>query len=125
MTLEDKKNLSLTNKGIIIKVYDDSNNLVNKFPSIKEAAKHFFVGERFIRKCVKNNKPFQGLLLKSEFKNKKVSIFNDKFKLIEVLDNAEIVSNSYGIPKTTLYRYIKKGKLYKDKYYIRACFKES
>ncbi len=118
MTLEFRNRLALTNKGIIVKVYDNTNNLVKKFSSIKETAEYYNVGVGFIRKYLDNNKNFQGYILKSELKNNKVGIFNAKNELIEALDNAAKISKVYNIPRTTLHKYIKTSKLYKDKYYF-------
>ena len=36
MTLETKRKLYLTSTGLNIKVYDNSNKLINKFSSIKK-----------------------------------------------------------------------------------------
>ena len=118
MTLEAKNRLALINKGITVKIYDNTNNLVKKFTSIKETAEHFNVGVGFIRKYLDNNKNFQGFILKSEIKNNKVGIFNTKNELVEALDNAAKISKLYNIPRTTLHKYIKTSKLYKDKYYF-------
>ena len=106
------------NKGLIIKIYDNSNNLVNKFSSIKKTAEHFDVSVRFIRKYIDNNEKFKGFIFKSELKNNKVGVYDPKYKLIDVLNNSNKVSDLYDIPYTTLRRYIKTGKLYKDKYYF-------
>jgi hypothetical protein len=118
MTLEARNRSALTNKGIIVNIYDNTNNLVKKFSSIRETAEHYNVGVRFIRKHLDKNVNFLGFILKSELKNNKVGIFSIKKELIEVLDNPGKVSKIYNIPKTTLNRYIETGKLYKDKYYF-------
>ena len=64
MTLEAKNRVALTKKGVVIKIFDNSNNLVpfrglapdagqarpgleNKFSTIKDTAKHFGVGQGF------------------------------------------------------------------------------
>ena len=65
------------------------------------------------------NKSFKGFTFIFEIKNNKVGIYDHRNKLIEVLDNAMQISRAYDIPRTTIYRYIKTGKLYKDKYYFR------
>ena len=41
MTLEASNWISLTNKGLIIKVYGKNQNLVKEFSSIRETAEHF------------------------------------------------------------------------------------
>jgi hypothetical protein len=118
MTIETKLNLSLVSVGIIVKVYDNSNNLINELFSIKKAAKFFKVSINFIRKYINSNKKFKGFVLTSEIKNNKIGIYNQDNKLIEILDNPMKISKFYNIPKTTIYRYIKTNKLYKSKYYF-------
>lgn len=47
-----------------------------------------------------------------------VWVYDYKHKLINVLGNTLKTSTYYNIPYTTLARYIKSGKLYKNKYYF-------
>ena len=58
------------------------------------------------------------LKAKGFFNNYKLGIYNYKNKLIKILDSAKQMSKAYDIPESTLIRYIKTGKLYKDKYYF-------
>lgn len=119
MTLETKLRLSLTSIGLIIKIYANSNKLIKIFPSIKKAAKYFNVSVCFIRKYI-NNKyiNYKGFTLLSQIKNNKIKVYDHNYKLIEILDNAMEISVLYNIPKTTLYRYLETGKLYKNKFYF-------
>jgi len=118
MTFETKLRLSLTSIGLIIKVYDNSNNLLREFPSIRKAAKHFNVSISFMRKYINNDNKYKGLTFISEIKNNKIKVYDHNHKLIEILDNAMKISKLYNIPRTTLYRYIETGKLYKNKFYF-------
>ncbi len=118
MTLETKLRLSLTSIGLIIKVYDHSKNLIGEFPSIRKVAKHFNVSICFIRKYIDNNNKYKSFTLISEIKNNKIKVCDDNYRLIEILDNAMKISKLYNIPRTTVYRYIETGKLYKNKYYF-------
>lgn len=119
MTPESKLRLSLTSRGIIIKVFDNSKNLVMKFYSIRKAAEYFNVTIPFISKYINKNKRYKDFIFESEVKNNKIGIFDNKNKLIEILDNGMIISRLYSIPRTTVYRYIKNGKLFKNQYYLK------
>jgi group I intron endonuclease len=118
MSLETRLKLSLRSKGLIIKVYDNSNNLQKKFSSLKETAKYFNLTVYSIRKCINNNINYRGFTFISEIKNGKIGVYNYNYKLIETLNNGMNISKIYNIPRTTVYRYIETGKLYKNKYYF-------
>lgn len=104
MTLEAKRKLSLISRGIHIKVYNGSNNLMYKFTSLKETAKHFKVSPGFIQKCINNTKDFKGFNFRPEIENNRIGIYDPEKKLIEVLDNPMKISKAYDIPRTTVYR---------------------
>lgn len=116
MTLETKLKLSLRSTGLIVKVYDNSNNFIKKFFSIRDTAKHFNVSVCFICKYIDNNRNYEGFTFISEIKNNKIEVYN--YKLIERLNNGMEISKLYNIPRTTVYRYIETGKLYNNKYYF-------
>jgi group I intron endonuclease len=46
--LETRKKLSLRSRGIPVKVFDESNNLVNEFPSIRSVARHFDISYKTV-----------------------------------------------------------------------------
>jgi NUMOD3 motif/NUMOD1 domain len=118
MTLEARLRLSLTSTGLIIKVYNNLNNLIREFTSIKKTAKHFNISVSYIRKYIDCNNNYKGFTFISEIKNNKIKVYDHNHKLIEILDNAMKISKLYNIPRTTLYRYIKTGKLYKNTFYF-------
>src|SRR6266566_327916 len=103
-TDEYKLKLSLISLGLIIKVYDSSNNLINIFPSITKTAKFFNVSTAYMRKCIHNNK---------------IEVYDVNNRFIEILDNIKITSNKYNIPYSTLKIYVKSKKLYKKKFYFK------
>lgn len=51
-------------------------------------------------------------------KNFRIRIYDEENQFIETLENKELVSKKYNIPKRTLTRYIKYSRLYKNKYYF-------
>ena len=64
------------------------------------------------------NLPYHGFILKYEiqYKNKLWVYNSNNNKLIKIFSNIKIVSKELNVPYTTLYRYIKSGKIYKNKY---------
>src|SRR6266699_1056107 len=98
-TDEYKLKLSLISLGLIIKVYDSSNNLINIFPSI--------------------TKTLDGFTFIIELKNNKIEVYDVNNRFIEILDNIKITSNKYNIPYSTLKIYVKSKKLYNKKFYFK------
>jgi len=118
-TDEYKLKLSLISLGLIIKVYDSSNNLINIFPSITKKAKFFNVSTAYMRKCIHNKKTLDGFTFIIELKNNKIEVYDVNNRFIEILDNIKITSNKYNIPYSTLKIYVKSKKLYKKKFYFK------
>jgi len=118
VTNETKLKLSLRSKGITIKIFDISGNLIKKFLTLKATANYFKVTSKSISKALSKNLPYHGFILNYEIQNhNKLWVYNSKNnKLIKIFDNIKIVSKELNIPSTTLYRYLKLGKIYKNKY---------
>jgi hypothetical protein len=115
-------------KSIKIKIYDLSNNFIKEFNSIANAARYFNIVPSTIRKILKRENSFYGYIFKSEFKydkikvhnlTNKIGMYNKNYELIEILDNPHKISIVHNIPTTTVYRYIKTGKIYKNKFYFK------
>lgn len=114
ITSKTKMLMSLRSRGINVKVFDKRNNLINEFPTIKSAALHFGIHPRTISNIFKTGISYDNYVYKFEVKDIKIRVY-DNNKLISTLDNLKKASTFYNIPPTTMYRYIKSGKLYKNK----------
>ena len=57
--------MSLRTRGVKIKIFDDSNNLVNIFPTMVSTAKHFNVNSRTIGRYLNKDKSYNGFIFKS------------------------------------------------------------
>ena len=115
-----KLKLSLNWQGVSVKVFNSSNNIINEFPSIRAAAKYFNLNIRYVRKYLDKNETYKGFTFRSHFKNNdRIGVFDFNYKLIQVLNSGMKLSKLYNIPKSTVYRYIESGKLYKKKYYFK------
>ncbi len=83
------------------------------------AAKHFNVSYKTISKILKTGIPYDdNYIYKFETKDTEVWVYDHYKKLVNIFDNVLKVSVYYNIPYTTISRYIKSGKLYKNKYYF-------
>jgi hypothetical protein len=63
-------------------------------------------------------RPYNNFIFKSDIKDNRIWVYGLKHKLIKILDNRSKTSEWFNIPNTTLSRYIKSGKLWKNKYYF-------
>ena len=105
-------------RGVRVKVFDQSNNLISQFPNMKAAANYLSVNPSTISNIFKTGKSYDNLIYKFEVKDIKIRVYNSNKKLVNILDNLKKASLFYNVPSTTMYRYIKSGKIYKDKYYF-------
>jgi group I intron endonuclease len=64
-TAETRLKMSLRTHGVKVKIFDKSNNLVNKFPTMISVAKHFNVSSRTIGRYLDKDKPLYGFTFKS------------------------------------------------------------
>jgi group I intron endonuclease len=119
VNVNTKTKIFLRNIGISVKVFDPSNNLIKEFSSMSDAAKFFNVHPSTISRIYKRGKSYDGLTYEFNIKDNKVGIYDKDHKLINIMDNAKKISLFYNIPKSTLYDYIKSGKLYKNQYYLK------
>ena len=124
ITEETRNNLSLRVRGVTVKVFDNENNIVNVFPTIKSAANFFDVDYNTVSKCIKSGNLINNYRFEAELKNNRVWIFDKQRNLINVFPNASKAAKYSDTSHTTVCRYIKSGKLWKDKYYFRKSKKK-
>jgi len=104
--------------GVKVKVFDALQNLSYKFSSIIETATFLNVKRNTISKIFYEGISYHGLIFEFETKDLRIWVCNLKGELIEVLGNAKKTSRIYNIPYSTILRYIKSGKFYKNKFYF-------
>jgi hypothetical protein len=85
---------------------------------MSSAAKYFNVDRSIIKRIYKTGISYDNFIYKFENKDLRISVYDNNNKLINIFNNKLETSIAYNIPSTTLYRYIKTGKLYKNKYYF-------
>jgi group I intron endonuclease len=114
-----KKSLSLRARhGVKVKVFDENNNIINIFPTIASAAKHYNVDHDTLSKCIKFKNTINGLHFEAELKDVRVWVFDKEHITVGVFSNANKAAEFCGTSHTALARYLKSGKLWKDKYYF-------
>jgi len=118
MRIETKLRLSLVTIGLNVKVFDKENNLIKEFPSINSAAKYFGVNSTTIKTAIKKGRPYRNLIFKSQIKDKRIWVYDLNHRLVNILINVSKASEEFNIPSTTLSRYIKSRKLWKNKYFF-------
>lgn len=69
VTLDTKISMSLRCKGVKVKVYDKSNNLINEFPTMTSVAKYFGLSIRTIGYYLDKDKSYNGFTFKSNLNN--------------------------------------------------------
>jgi group I intron endonuclease len=67
---ETKLKLSLRTKGVPIKVFDLSNNLINEFPSMISVGRYFNISSRTVGRYLDKDKSYNGFIFISCLKNK-------------------------------------------------------
>jgi group I intron endonuclease len=65
-----KFKLSLRSKGVSVKVFDSSNNLVNEFSTITSVAKHFNISNRTVSRYLDKDLSYKCFIFKSLSKDK-------------------------------------------------------
>jgi group I intron endonuclease len=104
--------------GVIVKVLDKDNIIINTFPTIVSAAKFYNLDHNTISKYIKNGSSYKDLRFLAEFKYVRVWVFDKECKIVDVFSNAQKAAKFCNTNHTTLRRYLKSGKLWKNKYYF-------
>ena len=118
-SVETRLKISERARGVQVKVFDKNNNLIYQFLTMASAAKHLGVDSSTISKIFRTGISYDNYIYKFEVKDIRVWVYDTNNKLIKIMENFVKTFIFYKIPSTTLHRYIKSGKLYKNKYYFR------
>ncbi|UQC91696.1 GIY-YIG endonuclease (mitochondrion) [Colletotrichum lupini] len=120
VTFETKSKLSLRSGGISVKLYSKNNNFINDFPTLKCAAKFLGVHPTTISKVFQTGRTFDNFIYKFEIKprDRKVWIYDSNFELVKVFSSIKQTVVGCDISSSTLYKYIKSGKLYNNQFYF-------
>lgn len=115
-----KNNLSLSARnGITVKVLDKYNVVINIFPTITSAAKHYNLDNWTLSRYIKEGYSLNNLRFEAAFKDLRVWVFDKECNIIDVFSTAaNKAANFCGIHHTILHRYLRSGKLWKNKYYF-------
>ena len=116
---ETINNLSLRARhGVIVKVLDKNNNVVNTFPTIVSTADFYDLDHNTISKYIQNGSSFKNLRFLAELKDVRVWVFDKEHRIVSILPNAQKTAKFCNTNHTAIRRFLKSGKLWKDKYYF-------
>jgi len=115
---ETRSKISLRCPGVRVKVFDNSSNLLFEFPTLNSAAKHFGVSPSTIRSIEKRGVSYDNYIYKFENNDSRIQVYDSNKKLINIFNSTSKVIELFNIPRTTLSRYIKLGKLYENTFYF-------
>jgi len=116
---ETINNFSLSCRhGVIVKVLDKDNNVINRFPTIVSTANFYGLDHNTVSKYIKNGSSFKNLRFIAEFKDVRVWVFNKERRIVGVFSNAQKAAKFCNTNHIALRRYLKSEKLWKDKYYF-------
>lgn len=111
--------MSSRSKGISVKIFDQSNNLLFEFPSIAKTAKHFGVVSSTIRTILKTGKYYDNYIYKAEMITAHpVVITNKEDNSVKLYDSMRAAEKYFCTSHRSLSYYINTGKLYKGIYLI-------
>jgi len=68
VTMDTILKLSLRSRGVSVKVFDKSNNLVKEFPTITSTAIYFGISNKTVSKYINSSRSYDGYTFKSKFK---------------------------------------------------------
>lgn len=117
-THETKLKISLTSNGVSVKISDKSGNLIQEFATISETAKYLGVSRKTVSNIYQRGESFDDFIYEFNVTGNRIKVYDANKQLLEILDNLTKTSKAYDIPRTTLSKYIKTRKLYKNQYYF-------
>ncbi len=97
--------------GVRVRVYDNSNNLINIYPTITSAAIHYNVDHNTVSKCIKNGNLICNHRFVGEIKDVRVLILDKNYDTVNLFSTAQKTAEFCRTSHTALARYLKSGKL--------------
>jgi hypothetical protein len=79
--------LKISSRSIGVKIFDQSNNLINEFSSITIAAKNLGISTNTIRRIFNRGISYDNFVYKFEVKDNRILIYDHDHKLIKVINS--------------------------------------
>lgn len=92
VTNETRLKISSICKGVSVKVFYKSNNLVKQFPTMSSAALHFGVATKTISMIYKTGISYDNYIYKFKVKDTRVWVYDSENKFIKTLDSIKKTS---------------------------------
>jgi hypothetical protein len=119
ITSETRLKLSSRCGGIKVKLFDNSNNLINHFPTMTSAAKALGVSDRTIRRILNTGISYDNYTYKFEVEFKEpIIVVNKEDNTIKKYYSMRTLAKDIGVTPFVLSNYVNTNKLLKDIYLI-------
>lgn len=119
ITSETRSKLSSRAKGVTVKIYNKSNNLISQFPSMASAAKHFGVSYNTISRIQKTGISYDDYTYKFEvITGYPLIVVNKEKNTITEYHSISEAAKCICVSRETISKYINTDKLLKDTYLI-------
>ena len=105
--------------GVMIRVFASNNNIINTFPTIASAAKHYKIDHNTTSNYIKSDYEINNHRFEFKVKHVRVCIHDNQHNVVDVFLTANKAAQFCGVYHTTLARHIKSGKLWNNKYYFK------
>jgi hypothetical protein len=94
-----------------VKIFDENNTIINVFPTIASAAKHYGINPCTMSKYIKLNYSIDNLRFESELKDIRVWVFDKQRNFVDMFSTANKAAKFCNMYHVVLHRYLKSGKL--------------
>jgi group I intron endonuclease len=116
---ETRLNLSYRSKGVCVKLYDRSNNLVNQFSTMASAAKFIGVSDRTIRRTLETGISYDNYIYKFEVPiTHPIVVFNNENNIVKEYYSIREVAKDLTVSRVSISNHIISNKLLKGIYLI-------
>ena len=118
-TNETRLKLSSRSTGIKVQILDNSNNLINEFPTMTSAAEYLGVSIRTIRRILNSGISYDGYIYKFEvLTGHPLVVVNKESNRIKEYYSIRTAAKDLGVSPLSISKYINTNKLLKDIYLI-------
>jgi hypothetical protein len=119
ITPETRSKLSSRSKGINVKIYDKSKNLINEFPSMLSAANYVGVSDRTLRRVLNTGISYDNFIYEFLIEhNNPIVVFNIEDNTTKYFYSIRSAAKNILVSSTNLSKHINTDKLLKDVYRI-------
>jgi hypothetical protein len=118
-TYETRLKLSYRSSGIKVKIFDESNNLINEFPTMMSAAKFIGVSDRTISRIYNTGISYDNYTYKFELRTEKpIIVSNKENNITQEYSSVRAAAEGMAVSRWVVRDYLNTNKLFKGVYLI-------